>query len=89
MAWGLFKKIKNAVKKAAQWVRDKVIKPVINTVDKVIKSPTTKKLLDTGTKLAPVIATGISTATTGNPQMGYAIGSSIQNVGNALGYGRY
>ena len=88
MAWGLFKKIKNAVKKAAQWVRDRVIKPVINTVDKVIKSPTTKKLLDAGTKLAPLIAGAVGSAY-GSPQAGLVAGNTIQNIGNSLGYGRY
>ena len=37
MAWGLWNKIKNGFKKAAGWVKDKVIKPVVNTVVKPFK----------------------------------------------------
>ena len=37
MAWGLWNKIKNGFKKAAGWVKDKVIKPVVNTVIKPFK----------------------------------------------------
>jgi len=87
MAWGIFKKIARAIKKASQWINNKVIKPVINTVDKVIKSPTTKKLLDTGTKLAPVIAGAVGSAY-GSPQAGLVAGNTIQNIGNSLGYGK-
>lgn len=87
MAWGIFKKIKNAVKKATQWVRDKVIKPVIKTAEKVINSPTTKKLIDTGVKLAPVIGAGVGSAY-GNPQAGLVAGNTVQNIGNSLGYGK-
>ena len=35
MAWGLFKKIKNAFKKVTNFVKDKVIKPVVNTAKKI------------------------------------------------------
>ena len=37
MAWGLWNKIKQGIKKAAGWVKDKVIKPVVNTVVKPFK----------------------------------------------------
>ena len=37
MAWGLWNKIKNGFKKAAGWVKDKIIKPVVNTVVKPFK----------------------------------------------------
>ena len=37
MAWGLWNKIKNGFKKAAGWVKDKVIKPVVNNVVKPFK----------------------------------------------------
>ena len=86
MGFGIFKKIKNALKKASQWINSKVIKPVIKTAEKVIKSDTTKKLLDTGTKLAPVIGGAVGSAY-GNPQAGLVAGNTIQNIGNSLGYG--
>ena len=87
MSFGIFKKIKEAVKKAAKWTRDKVIRPVIKTGEKLFKSGDVKKLIDTGIKLAPMIGGGISTAKTGNPQLGFAAGSAVQNFGNSLGYG--
>ena len=37
MAWGLWNKIKNGFKKAAGWVKDKVIKPVVDNVIKPFK----------------------------------------------------
>ena len=37
MAWGIFNKIKNGIKKAVGWVKDKVIKPVVSTVVKPLK----------------------------------------------------
>ena len=87
MGFGLFKKIKEAIKKAAGWVRDRVIKPVVRTVEKIVKSPTTRKIIDAGVKLAPAIGGAIG-ASKGQPQAGVAIGSTVQSVGNALGYGR-
>ena len=87
MAWGIFKKIARAVKKASQWVNRKIIKPVIDTAKKVIKSDTFKKAIDTGIKLAPVIGGAIG-ASQGNPQAGLTIGNTIQGLGNSLGYGR-
>ena len=43
-------------------------------------------MLNTAVKLAPVIGTAVG-AKFGNPQMGAQIGSIVQNVGGALGYG--
>ena len=86
MAWGLFKKIKEALKKASSWVNRKVIRPVIKAGEKLIKSGDVKKLIDTGIKLAPMIGGAVG-ASKGNPQIGLAAGSSIQNIGNSLGFG--
>lgn len=88
MSWGIFKKIANAVKKAAKWTSSHIIKPVINTAKKVINSPITKKVIDTGMKLAPVIGAGISSAAGGSPAEGMKIGHVVQGIGNSLGYGR-
>ena len=87
MAWGLFKKIRDGIKKAARWVKDKVIKPVINTGKKILKSDTFKTLVDTGMKLAPVIGGAIASSQGAPPQSGIAAGSAIQSIGKALGYG--
>lgn len=35
MGWGFWNKIKNGVKKAFNWVKDKVVKPVVNTAVKL------------------------------------------------------
>ena len=87
MGFGLFKKIKDAVKKVAKWTNNTVLKPVINTAKKVITSPTTKKLMNTAIDLAPVIAGGIGSAY-GNPQAGFVAGNTIKNIGNSIGLGR-
>ena len=87
MGFGLFKKIKDAFKKAARWVKDKVIKPVINTGKKILKSDTVKSVIDTGMKLAPVIGGAIASSQGAPPQSGIAAGSAFQSIGKALGYG--
>ena len=86
-SWGIFKKIANAVKKAVKWTGSHIIKPVINTAKKVINSDVTKKLVNAGIKLAPVIGGAIG-ASQGNPQAGLTIGNTIQGIGNSLGFGR-
>ena len=88
MSWGVFKKIANAIKKVAKWSGSHVIKPVINTAKKVINSDVTKKLINTGVKLAPVIGGAISSATGGSPVEGMKIGHVVQGIGNGLGYGQ-
>ena len=37
MAWGLWNKIKNGFKKVGGFIKDKVLKPVVNTVIKPFK----------------------------------------------------
>ena len=37
MAWGLWNKIKNGFKKAGSFLKDKIIKPVVNNVIKPFK----------------------------------------------------
>ena len=88
MSWGIFKKIGQAFKKAAQWTRDKIIKPVIDTAKKVITPDNIKKVIDTGTKLAPLIGAGVSTAAGGDPITGFKAGHVVQGIGNNLGFGR-
>ena len=87
MAWGLFKKIRDGIKKAAQWVKDKIIKPVIDTGRKILKSDTVKKVIDTGMKLAPAIGGAIASSQGAPPQGGIAVGTAIQGIGKTLGYG--
>ena len=87
MAWGLFKKIRDGIKKAARWVKDKIIKPVIDTRKKILKSDTVKTVIDTGMKLAPALGGAVAASQGAPPQAGIAAGSAIQSIGKALGYG--
>ena len=87
MAWGFFKKIKNAFKKAGDWVKNKVIKPVVNTAKKVFTPDNIKKVIDTGMKLAPAIGGAVAASQGAPPQAGMAIGSTVQGVGKTLGFG--
>jgi len=76
MGFGLFKKIKDALKSAGRFIKDKVLTP-----DNV------KKAIDLGTKLAPLIGGAVSTATSGNPMPGLKAGHIAQGIGNNLGFG--
>ena len=87
MAWGIFKKIKNAFNKVKNWTRDKVIRPTINTAKKVFTPDNIKKFADTAVKLAPAITTAVATSQGAPPATGMAIGSSIQSIGQSLGLG--
>jgi len=80
MGFGLFKKIKDRIKDAGKWIHNKVIKPVL-------KPENIKKAIDLGTKIAPLIATGVASSQGAPPQAGYAIGKSIQGLGKSLGFG--
>ena len=75
MAWGIFKKIKNAFKKVGQGIK------------KVFQPETIKKILNTGVKLAPIIGAGISTAAGAGPAAGMKVGHVVQGIGNNLGFG--
>ena len=69
MGWGFFKKVKDAVKKAGKWMRDKVINPVVK--------PIVKTGLDVIKKYGPEIGTAFGSMK-GNPQLGMKIGSMVQ-----------
>ena len=86
MAWGFWKKIKNAFQKAATWVKEKVVQPVVNTVTKIVTSEPVKKIADTAIKLAPAIMTAVGGAK-GNPAAGAQVGTAVQGVGRAIGLG--
>ena len=86
MAWGFWKKIKNAFQKAGQWVKNKVIKPVVNTVKKIVTSEPVKKVTGAVLNLAPAIGTAIGGAK-GNPAAGAKIGTAVQGIGRSIGLG--
>jgi len=74
MAWGFFKKVKDAFKKAGQFIKNKVIKPTVEIAKKALP-----KLI----KAAPAIGAAIGSSK-GNPQLGAQIGQMVSNVGQAL-----
>ena len=76
MAWGFWKKIKNAFQKATAWVRDKVVKPVINTVKKIVTSEPVKKVTGAVLNLAPAIGAAVG-GTKGNPAVGAQVGTAV------------
>ena len=86
MAWGFWKKIKNAFQKAATWVKEKVVQPVVNTVKKIVTSEPVKKVTGAVLNLAPAIGTAIGGAK-GNPAVGAQVGTAVQGVGRAIGLG--
>ena len=45
MAWGFFNKIKKGLKKAGKWIKDKVVKPVVNTAKTIL--PVAAPIIDT------------------------------------------
>jgi len=81
MGWGIWKKIKQGIGKAVNWVKNKIVKPVGRFVGKVAKP-----LLSVAVKAAPAVATAIG-ASKGQPQIGAMVGQTIQNVGQAFGLG--
>ena len=51
MAWGIFNKIKRGIKKAFKFVKDKIVKPVVDVGKKVFKP-----VVDIGKKVLPIAA---------------------------------
>ena len=62
MAWGLWNKIKNGLKKAGKWIKDKVVKPVVNTVVKPFKPVITAAATAFNPKLGQIVNTGMNMA---------------------------
>ena len=62
MAWGLWNKIKNGFKKAAGWVKDKVLKPVVNTVIKPFKPVISAAASAINPTLGAAVTTGMNVA---------------------------
>ena len=53
MAWGIWKKFKDGLRKAALWTKDHVVKPVVDGAKKIINSVPMDKVIDFGIKLLP------------------------------------
>ena len=78
MAWGFFKKIKDAFKKVGKWVKDKIISPVVNFVKPIVKTG-----LDVVSKAGTTIGGAIGAAT-GNPGLGLKIGGAAQGLAGQI-----
>ena len=78
MAWGLWNKIKNGFKKAAGWVKDKIVNPVI---DKVVK-PVVNNVIK---PFKPIIQGAASAI---NPAAGAAIGK-VMNIAESVSDGNF
>ena len=75
MAWGLFKKLKEAFRKVKEGIK------------KVITSKPVKAIVNTGIKLAPLIGAGVASAAGAPPTTGMTVGNVVQGVGRSLGLG--
>ena len=75
MAWGFFKKVKDAFKKATTWVKDKIINPIVK--------PVAKTGLDLISKAGTAIGGAIG-ASQGNPQLGLKLGGLAQGLAGQL-----
>ena len=60
MAWGLWNKIKNGIKKAGSWIKDKIIKPVVNTVIKPFKPVISAATTAINPALGAAVTTGMN-----------------------------
>ena len=62
MAWGLWNKIKQGIKKAGRWVKDKVLKPVVNNVIKPFKPVISAAATAFNPKVGAIVNTGMNMA---------------------------
>lgn len=76
MGWGFWKKLKNGISKAFNWVKNKIAKPVY---EKVIKP-----VFKVGKNLLPAAGAAVATAVGAPPQAGMAIGSVVKGVGEQI-----
>lgn len=76
MGWGFWKKLKNGISKAFNWVKDKIVKPVYNNV--------IKPVFKAGKDLLPAAGAAIGGAIGIPPQAGLAIGQAIKTVGESV-----
>ena len=81
MAWGFWKKVKNAFKKAGQWIKNKIVMPVVNFAKKVFTSEPVKKVVGGVLNLAPVVGAAIA------GPAGAQVGMAAQGIGRAIGLG--
>ena len=62
MAWGLWNKIKNGFRKVGGFVRDKILKPVVNTVIKPFKPVISAAASAINPAVGAAVTTGMNVA---------------------------
>ena len=62
MAWGLWNKIKQGIKKAGSFIKNKVLKPVVNTVVKPFKPVISAAANAINPKIGTIVDTGMNMA---------------------------
>ena len=62
MAWGLWNKIKQGIRKAGSFIKDKVLKPVVNTVVKPFKPVISAAANAINPKIGSIVDTGMNMA---------------------------
>jgi hypothetical protein len=62
MAWGLWNKIKQGLRKVGSWVKDKIIKPVVNNVVKPFKPMISAAASAINPKIGAIVNTGMNMA---------------------------
>ena len=62
MAWGLWNKIKNGFRKVGGFIKDKILKPVVNTVIKPFKPVISAAASAINPALGAAVTTGMNVA---------------------------
>ena len=62
MAWGLWNKIKNGFRKVGNFVKDKILKPVVNTVIKPFKPVISAAASAINPAVGAAVTTGMNVA---------------------------
>ena len=62
MAWGLWNKIKQGIRKAGSFIKDRVLKPVVNTVVKPFKPVISAAANAINPKIGSIVDTGMNMA---------------------------
>ena len=62
MAWGLWNKIKQGIRKAGSFIKDRVLKPVVNTVVKPFKPIISTVANAVNPKVGALVNTGMNVA---------------------------
>ena len=93
MAWGIFKKIGQGLKKGFNWVKDHIVKPVAKFVSPVAKAaapvigtfvPGAEKIIDTGAAVVDKIAGNNALTPASNALAGMSPGNMVGMNGHGI-----